>query len=107
KKGRKSPREYDRELYKARHLDRKLLRPAQAVPCHRHPLRQDREKLPRRHSPGRQPHLAQLMTGPNFLRPFIPAEAAPSRMNGEEAAECKLFVRGARQIHSRSSPEGG
>jgi hypothetical protein len=38
KKGRKSPRDYDRELFKGAASDRKLLRQAQAVPRYRHPL---------------------------------------------------------------------
>ena len=63
KKGREFPRDYDRELYKAP-SDSKFLRQAQAIPRHFHPLRQDREKLPRGHSPGRQPRLAQSRTGP-------------------------------------------
>ena len=55
---RKDQRDYDRHLYKARHLTRELLRQAQAVPRHRHPLRQDRPQLPRRHPSGCRRHLA-------------------------------------------------
>jgi len=45
---------------------RKLLLQAQAIPRHRHPLRQDRPKFPRRNSPRRRYRLAQLRTGPSF-----------------------------------------
>jgi transposase len=43
---------------------RTLLQPSQAVPCHRHPLRQDRHLLPRVDRPGHPPPLA-LRTGPS------------------------------------------
>jgi transposase len=54
---RTSERGYDRELYKARH-HRELFRQAQAIPGHRHPLRQDRAQFPRRRPPRGQHHLA-------------------------------------------------
>ena len=43
---------------------RELLCQAQAISCHRDPLRQDRPQLPRRHSSGRFCHLVDLTTGP-------------------------------------------
>ena len=42
KANRKAPRNYDRELYKARRLTRELLRQTQAFSRHRHTLRQNR-----------------------------------------------------------------
>jgi transposase len=45
---------------------RKLLLQAQAIPRHRHTLRQDRQELPRRNSPRRRYRLAQLRTGPSI-----------------------------------------
>ena len=44
--GRKQPRPYDRDLFVARHLHRELLLEAEAVPRHRHAIRQERDELP-------------------------------------------------------------
>ena len=60
--GRSIRRAYDRDLYKAAPPHRELLLQAQAVPRHRHPLRQARRQLPRRHLRRLHPHLAQLRT---------------------------------------------
>ncbi len=50
---------------------RELLLQAQAIPSHRHSIRQDRSKLPRRYPPRRCYHLAQLRTGPNLSMIFL------------------------------------
>jgi transposase len=61
---RRKPLDFDRELYKARHLVENFFCKLKTVPGHRHALRQDRHKFPRRHSPRRGYHLAQLTTRP-------------------------------------------
>jgi len=58
-------RDYDRQLYKNPPSNRELLCQTQAVPCHRHALRQNRQKLPRSYPLHRRGHLAQLTTRPS------------------------------------------
>ena len=59
---------------------REFLLQAQAIPRHRHPLRQNRQKFPRRNPPRGCYHLAQLSTGPrspSFNR--LPSSSAAMR----------------------------
>jgi hypothetical protein len=53
---------FDRELYKERHLIENFFFKLKQVPRHRYALRQNRPKFPRRHPPRRRYHLAQLTT---------------------------------------------
>ena len=62
-----SPREYDRELYAARHLIENFFAKIKQFSRHRHPLREDRTQLPRCRPARRQRRLAQLMTGPRVI----------------------------------------
>ena len=66
KASRKHQRKLRPPLVQGPSPDRELLCPTQAVPCHRHMLRQDRAQLPRRHSLGCRCRLAQLMTRPSI-----------------------------------------
>ena len=74
RKTRTIPRAFDKDPLQGPASDRELLRQAQAVPRHCHPLRQDRAMLPGWHSPGRRSHLAQLRTGPS-PKPSIALES--------------------------------
>ena len=56
KSNRKTQRTFDKDMYKARHLIENFLLQAQGISGYRHPLRQNREKLPRRNSIGRGGH---------------------------------------------------
>lgn len=49
KANRKHQREYDKDLYKARHLIENFFAKLKTTPRHRHPLRQNRSCLPRCH----------------------------------------------------------
>ena len=64
KSNRKKPRALRQRDLQGPPSHRKLLLQAQAIPRHRHSLRQDRQQFPRRNPPRRRYHLAQLRTGP-------------------------------------------
>src|SRR5271157_2200759 len=59
-----APRDFDRELYKERHLIENFFCKLKQF-RDRHPLRQNRTKFPRCHPPRRRDHLAQLTTRPS------------------------------------------
>src|ERR1700737_4933851 len=68
KANRNIKRECDFALYCERNLVGALLQSAQALPLHRHTLRQACEKFPRRGSAGCRYNPPQLNTGPNLLQ---------------------------------------
>ena len=68
---RQNPREYDRELYQARHLIENFFARLKQFRGIATPLRQNGPQLPCGHLSRRLPHLAQLMTGPNRPHNFV------------------------------------
>jgi len=52
------PRDFDRDLYKARHLIENFFAKLEQFPCYRDPIRKDRTQFPRRRSPRRNRNLA-------------------------------------------------
>jgi Transposase DDE domain len=62
------PPKSNRKTLQSTPSHREFLRKTQAIPCHRHPLRQNRHQFPRCHPSRRRCNLAQLRTGPNDLR---------------------------------------
>lgn len=61
----KEPRPYDKDLYKARSLIEIFFCKLKQFQSHRHALRQNGPKFPRRCPSRCSPRLAQLMTGPS------------------------------------------
>jgi transposase len=55
---RSTPRQFDRELYKERHLIENFFCKLKQVPGNRNTLRQNRQEFPCRHPPRRRYHLA-------------------------------------------------
>ena len=64
KSNRKVQRDFDRDAYKARHLIENFFCKLKEYRAIATPLRQNRQKFPRRNPPRGCYHLAQLMTGP-------------------------------------------
>ena len=68
RKNRTTPREFDNELYQARHLIENLFCKLKQFRANRHALRQNRAKFLRRPPPRRRYNLAQLTTRPSNMK---------------------------------------
>jgi transposase len=75
KRNRVVQREYDKDLYKARH--RKLFSKTQAIQSYRDSLRQTCPEFSSRRSPRRCVYMAQLMTGPSLEHIFTRIWSVP------------------------------
>lgn len=89
KRNRTEQRDYDRDLYKTRHLIEKLFEKRKSYRGHRHPPRQIDIAYPLRHPPCRGTHLAQLMTPPGGKR----GKARRPRLSGQPKRNKPIRIR--------------